>query len=194
VRRAEAAVGRADLLLYVYDVTVGLAAEESDWLRREATARDPRAGSSGLASPVGAPPVATPPVLLVANKADLLQAAAPATTEGPAGIRHVRVSALAARANESALGPVADWLGEQTAGRLSDYDASAIVTNERHRRHLGAAATALKEASRTLASGGTGEVLSVDLRVALQELGAITGEITTEDVLGEIFGRFCIGK
>ena len=36
--------------------------------------------------------------------------------------------------------------------------------------------------------------LALDLRIALHELGAITGAITNEDVLGQIFSRFCIGK
>ncbi|MFB3148235.1 MAG: hypothetical protein ACE10J_06170, partial [Thermodesulfobacteriota bacterium] len=36
--------------------------------------------------------------------------------------------------------------------------------------------------------------LALDLRVALDSLGEITGEVTTEDILGRIFSKFCIGK
>jgi len=40
----------------------------------------------------------------------------------------------------------------------------------------------------------TGDFLAIDLRAALKDLGAITGEITNEDLLNSIFSRFCIGK
>jgi tRNA modification GTPase len=38
------------------------------------------------------------------------------------------------------------------------------------------------------------ELLAEDLRIAQQALGRITGEVTADDLLGQIFGRFCIGK
>jgi tRNA modification GTPase len=37
-------------------------------------------------------------------------------------------------------------------------------------------------------------LLAIDLRGALHHLGSITGEVTSDEILGEIFGRFCIGK
>jgi tRNA modification GTPase len=40
----------------------------------------------------------------------------------------------------------------------------------------------------------TGDLLSMDIRQAIHFLGEITGEITTDDLLGNIFSRFCIGK
>lgn len=189
VRRAEGAVTTADLVLYVYDVTAGLDAEEADWLARKAQSSN------------AAPKSNAAPMLVLANKVDVVERGSWDVERGTwnverdaTAISAVAISALAARSDESALKPVVDWLADQASARLADYDASAVVMNERHRRHLGAAAAALDDVGRTLAAGGTGEVLSVDLRAALAELGAITGEVTTEDVLGEIFGRFCIGK
>ena len=38
------------------------------------------------------------------------------------------------------------------------------------------------------------DLIAIDIRHALHELGTITGEITTDDLLGNIFGKFCIGK
>ena len=60
--------------------------------------------------------------------------------------------------------------------------------------HLGNARQALQRASAGLQSGLTGDLLSLDLRAALNEIGAVTGEMTSDDVLGAIFSRFCIGK
>ncbi len=69
-----------------------------------------------------------------------------------------------------------------------------MVTNERHRNHLHKALDAVQATRRSLGAGSTGELLALDMRVALHEIGAITGEITNEDVLDQIFSRFCIGK
>lgn len=63
-------------------------------------------------------------------------------------------------------------------------------TRERHVRHLRAAATALSNA----AGGGLPELRAEELRVAAVELGRIVGLSDTEELLGEIFSRFCIGK
>ena len=69
-----------------------------------------------------------------------------------------------------------------------------IVANARHFEALGKASEALDAALRGLESGVTGDFLAMDIRRALSYLGEITGEITTEDLLGNIFGKFCIGK
>ncbi|WP_275288071.1 tRNA uridine-5-carboxymethylaminomethyl(34) synthesis GTPase MnmE [Halomonas elongata] len=65
------------------------------------------------------------------------------------------------------------------------------------RRHLDAldrAATALQSGDAQLSGHGAGELLAEDLRDAQQSLGEITGEFSADDLLGEIFGSFCIGK
>jgi len=80
------------------------------------------------------------------------------------------------------------------AGRAGQSDASHTVTNARHRAHLAAALDAVQRARSVLAARLPGDVLALDLRAALHELGAITGAVTNEDVLDAIFSRFCIGK
>jgi tRNA modification GTPase len=69
-----------------------------------------------------------------------------------------------------------------------------VVSNARHYEALGKASEALEAALAGLDQGVTGDFLAMDIRRALAYLGEITGEITTEDLLGNIFGRFCIGK
>ncbi len=69
-----------------------------------------------------------------------------------------------------------------------------IVTNARHYDALQRAASALDDVTTALESGVTGDFIALDIRRALNFLGEITGEIGVEDLLGNIFGKFCIGK
>jgi tRNA modification GTPase len=72
--------------------------------------------------------------------------------------------------------------------------ADLVVTNARHGEALSNARAALEDARKALELGLSGELLAIDLRKAQHHLGEITGRITTDDLLGSIFGRFCIGK
>ena len=69
-----------------------------------------------------------------------------------------------------------------------------IVTNVRHYEALEKASEALQRAIDGLNSGISGDFLAQDIRETLHYLGEITGEITTDEVLGNIFRNFCIGK
>jgi tRNA modification GTPase len=68
------------------------------------------------------------------------------------------------------------------------------ITNIRHYEHLSKANEALNDVLTGLASGTTGDFLAQDIRVSLHHLGEITGTISTDDLLKNIFGKFCIGK
>lgn len=76
----------------------------------------------------------------------------------------------------------------------STNETSLVVTNVRHRDALSRARKDLTYALETLESGKSGEFVALDLRSGLNALGEITGEITTQDILNNIFSRFCIGK
>ena len=69
-----------------------------------------------------------------------------------------------------------------------------LVTNARHAAALREAAASLSAVSDGLDRGIPSDLLAEDLRAALTSLGSITGLITTDEVLGEIFSKFCIGK
>lgn len=72
--------------------------------------------------------------------------------------------------------------------------SGSLVTNVRHAAALREAATSLSAVSDGLDHHIPSDLLAEDLRAAIASLGSITGEITTDEVLGEIFSKFCIGK
>ncbi len=71
---------------------------------------------------------------------------------------------------------------------------STIVSNVRHYDALQGAYASLQQALDNLSMGISGDFVAMDIRHALQYLGEITGEISTDDLLDSIFSRFCIGK
>lgn len=71
---------------------------------------------------------------------------------------------------------------------------SLTITNERHHAALRKSLDHLVLGLNSLTKGLSGELIVVDLRAALDYLGEITGEVTTDDILNQVFSRFCIGK
>jgi len=69
-----------------------------------------------------------------------------------------------------------------------------LVSNTRHWEALTKANVALQTALTGIENGLTGDFIAMDIRASLHQLGLITGEITTDDLLGNIFSKFCIGK
>jgi tRNA modification GTPase len=69
-----------------------------------------------------------------------------------------------------------------------------IITNSRHYDALLKAFEEIQKVNQGLDSGLSGDLLAIDIRQALYHFGEITGEITNDDLLGNIFANFCIGK
>ena len=69
-----------------------------------------------------------------------------------------------------------------------------IISNSRHYEALIKALRAIEEVNEGLVDNVSGDLLSVDIRRSIDHLSEITGEITNDDVLGNIFANFCIGK
>jgi tRNA modification GTPase len=74
----------------------------------------------------------------------------------------------------------------------TNYDT--IVSSSRHHNELQQTLTAILAVREGLANGLTGDLLAVDLRTALHHLGMLTGSISSDELLGNIFANFCIGK
>ena len=73
-------------------------------------------------------------------------------------------------------------------------DEAVIVTNARHYEALTRANEAISRSLQGLENRLSGDLVSQDIRECMHYLGEITGEITTNDILAEIFTHFCIGK
>lgn len=86
-----------------------------------------------------------------------------------------------------------NWLVQVVTG---DFDTTneTIVTNVRHRDALLKTADALETAKNGLETGVTGDFIAMDIRQAMHWLGSITGDISEDDLLSNIFKNFCIGK
>ena len=69
-----------------------------------------------------------------------------------------------------------------------------VISNSRHYEALIKALRAIEEVNEGLVDNVSGDLLSVDIRRSIDHLSEITGEITNDDVLGNIFANFCIGK
>ncbi len=87
-----------------------------------------------------------------------------------------------------------DLLKEKALGSVSYSEKGAVVSNMRHYNCLKQAKQNLENARESCNLNLSGEFISVDLRNAENSLAEITGEITTDDILNNIFMHFCIGK
>jgi tRNA modification GTPase len=125
-------------------------------------------------------------VTLVRNKIDLVGEFA--TVEEVDGVTQIRLSA---REN------VGVDLLQQHLKSVMGYQGSgegAFMARRRHLDALDQATEVLNTGLWQLQSNGAGELLAEDLRLAQQLLGEITGQISADELLGKIFGSFCIGK
>jgi len=164
VERARAELAQADRILWVYD---GAADPEH-------AAFDPTQLPQGV------------PVTLVHNKADL-SGAEPGLFERD-GLPEVRLSARSGAGLDALRAHLRECMG------LAQGVEGEFSARRRHLDALARAAEHLQAGRRALLEGHAGELLAEDLRQAQRALGEITGEFSADDLLGEIFSSFCIGK
>ena len=76
-----------------------------------------------------------------------------------------------------------------------DLDSNqTVVTNARHYEALSKSLSAVQEVASSIEAQIGTELLAQYIKAALEHLGEITGEVTNDEILGNIFSRFCIGK
>jgi tRNA modification GTPase len=126
--------------------------------------------------------------IAVLNKSDLPRVMEPAPA-GLAGLPRVAVSAT----EDTGLEELKDKMHETLMGQ-GHPGKGMIVTNVRHRDSLVRAGDAVGRALASLSGAQPLELVAFELKEALHHLGVITGETYPDDILHEIFERFCIGK
>jgi tRNA modification GTPase len=134
------------------------------------------------------------PVLLIANKSDALTSAPPNPLQGElsSGLSEEEFLAVSAAGKEGIEEVKEKLHGLVLSGNLN-LDQT-IVTNARHYDSLRKADATLNTVLFGMDSGVTSDFIAMDIRQSLHYLGEITGEISTDDLLGNIFSNFCIGK
>lgn len=191
IRRAEVEIENSDLLLVIVDATQ----PEKPGL--------PAALAQAVAQATvvaGAEPAALkrPRVVYVRNKIDLTgeaasePVAATGATYAPdtrdAAEHPVRISALTGAGIPALRVRLKQVLG------LNIQEEGVFSARRRHLEAIAGAAAVLEEASDAFRRAGAGELLAEDLRRAHDLLGEVTGRVSADELLGDIFGKFCIGK
>jgi tRNA modification GTPase len=171
VRRAHNEMARADRVLYLVDADIAGTKEDKD-------------SAQWVAEPDQLP--AGVPGTLLFNKIDLT--GAPARLDETARPPRVFLSARTGAGLELLRSHL-----KASAG-YRELDSGAFAARRRHLDALSRARQHVQSAADILSSTRAFELFAEDLRLAQHALGEITGEFTSEDLLGEIFGSFCIGK
>ncbi len=166
IRRAIKEIEQADLLLLVYDLSQG---------------EDPLA----LAQEYFADHLEPKRLMLIANKADLT--GAEAVIGDYQGFRHITVSAKQETGVQSLIDAITAHAGFQP-------EEDTFIARTRHLDAMKRTQYYLAEAREQLVDYHAGELVAESLRLAQNALGEITGDFSADDLLGKIFGSFCIGK
>ena len=165
VERTHRAMADADLLVVVIDASTAVQAEDREVLERARSSRH----------------------IVAFNKSDLPSAIEANETVNGSKVVHVSAVSGAGLADLTAaiLEPF---------GTVDSESVGLLVTDSRHYDLLVRAVASLDEAASLMKANASEELVLVGLHNALNFLGEITGETTTDEILGRIFSTFCIGK
>ena len=94
--------------------------------------------------------------------------------------------------NKEGIEALKTYLASLFSGKVTTE--SVLITSARHLEQLARTHEALASARDSIKNNLPADLISADLRAALHHIGMLTGEITDQEVLNNIFGRFCIGK
>lgn len=171
VERSRAVIEKADLILYILDISQDINQEDQQLLH---SLRDK-------------------PCILVFNKTDLTDNAAAVARERRRSLPEfpaVLMSVLEEEGLETLESSIVSLVFQ---GQVKPPQ-SAMVTSSRHKDALKRTSRALRDMLAALDSGYALDLLAIDLHTALEALGEITGETVGSDLAEEIFRNFCIGK
>jgi tRNA modification GTPase len=170
VERAKREAADADLLIVVIDGSESLRDEDRFVLKEVASMRH----------------------VVALNKSDLRTFSTANFSEGKAASRCSAVISVSAK-SDAGLEALRTAILQPFAGGNTESEG-LLITNARHHDLLAQALEAIASSQTVLAERASEEMVLVGLHNALRFLGEITGETTTEEILGQIFSTFCIGK
>jgi tRNA modification GTPase len=166
IRRSRSAQKEADLQVIVIDGSVALHEDDCRLIDEAAAGKH----------------------VIAINKADL------PVSVGPSALRSATVCLAVSAKTGEGIDRLREAIRSQLIGGGADTTDGVIVTNVRHQAALDRARESLTQAKASVEGGMANELVAVDLRAAADALGEITGAITTDEVLEQIFSTFCIGK
>ncbi|MEK6755363.1 MAG: tRNA uridine-5-carboxymethylaminomethyl(34) synthesis GTPase MnmE [Bacteroidota bacterium] len=178
VRRAEEQLFNSDLLLLMFDCSRDLTEREVAYARR--LLKDVRANRKACIEVINKIDLRRP------DEKFLAEAGVPAD-----GYPIVRISARTAEGLDELKSLLVNTV---LTGKQISEESSPTITSARHQSALTKAKESLMLALQSVTNKQSVEFVVVDLRAALDSLGAIVGVVTTDDILNNIFSRFCIGK
>lgn len=168
VSRAMEAAGDADLIIYVVDSSAPL--DENDEQIMELI-RDKKA-------------------VVLLNKSDLKQVVSSSEVEQKTGHKVISISAK----EEWGLNLLEEEIKNLFYGGAIDFNDQLLITNVRHLQALKEALESIRMVKQSILDGMPEDFYSIDLMGAYESLGLIIGEALEDDLVNEIFSRFCMGK
>jgi small GTP-binding protein domain len=169
IEKSKQSFNNADLVIFVIDANSDISAEDREIIKT----------------------IGDRHVIVLANKQDLGQKIS--TYE----IRKLLPSASVietSMADYTGIDKIENEIENLVYGGIVRQKDSLIVTNARHESLLHEAVCALNDAQKMADSGEALDFIDIDIRRAYDALGQITGETVEEDILNEVFSRFCLGK
>jgi tRNA modification GTPase len=167
IQRAIDKAGKSAIVLYMFD-----ASSELDLMKKELEELKAQLTDQSI------------DFILVANKIDLLKDNSVLNE-----LNCIQISASEGDNIEELTQKVIEITNSKNA-----QEQQVVVTNIRHYEALTKANEAINQVTNALEMGIPGDLVAVDIRQSLHFLGEITGEISTDELLGNIFSKFCIGK
>lgn len=195
IEKAFEKIGQAYIVLYVIDATEKIS--EIDRLigkikKRMAESRQAGSGRSRAGTEI----TGEKKLVILFNKADFLSEKQLAALEDRSGFKNLEPGDQVLRISAS-YGDNIDTLVSLLLGLVRNEQKGqddVIVTNARHFEALTQAGEAIDRVAEGLESGLSSDLVAQDIRQVLHYIGEITGEVTTDEILGNIFSKFCIGK
>jgi len=172
VRRTREKIEDADLILFVVDGSRKLDEDDEEILRK----------------------IGRKKTVIVLNKKDLPLEIFPGALKRLADEAQAQMIPISALNNEGIDHLKAAIYSAVMKNQVKSSAGQLILTNVRHKTALLEAKTDLLNAVRELEAGNSPEFVAFEIRMALEAIGELVGETTTEEVLDRIFSRFCIGK